>query len=70
MNEADDTLGAVSVAIGQVVQIKPEWQDAGDDKYTFTAITEPNVMGYFKARVTGGSFPSVMELHLSHIEAA
>lgn len=69
-NQADATLGAVSVKVGQVVQIKPEWMDKGDEKYTFTAITEPNIIGYFKVRVTGGSFPSVMEMHTSHIEAA
>jgi hypothetical protein len=67
--EADATLGAVSVQVGQVVRIKPEWQDAGDENYTFTAITEPNFSGYFKARVSGGLFPSIMELHLSHVEA-
>jgi hypothetical protein len=67
--EADATLGAVSVTIGQVVRIKKEWRDLGDEKYTFTAISEPNFSGYFKARVSGGLFPSVMELHLSHVEA-
>lgn len=65
--EADDTLGAVSVTIGQVVRIKKEWQDLGDENYVFTAITEPNISGFFKARVSGGLFPSVMELHLTHI---
>ena len=60
-------LRAVSVTIGQVVRIKKEWQDLGDENYTFTAISEPNVTGHFKARVSGGLFPSVMELHLTHI---
>lgn len=65
--EADATLGAVSVQVGQVVRIKKEWQDLGDENYVFTAITEPNATGHFKARVTLGLFPSVVELHLSHI---
>jgi hypothetical protein len=66
--EADDTLGAVSVQVGQVVRIKPEWQDLGDENFTFTAISEPNITGHFKAHVSGCLFPSVMELHLTHID--
>jgi hypothetical protein len=66
--EADATLGAVSVTIGQVVRIKPEWRDLGDENYVFTAVSEPNFSGYFKARVSGGLFPSIMELHLTHID--
>lgn len=63
---AADADGAVKV--GQVVRIKKEWQDLGDENYVFTAITEPNATGYFKVRVTLGLFPSVMELHTSHIQ--
>jgi len=55
------------VRVGQVVRIKKEWQDLGDENYVFTAITEPNATGHFKVRVTLGLFPSVMELHTSHI---
>ena len=45
----------------QQVHIKPEWQDPGDEDYTWTAI-EDERNGYVKCRVDGGGFPSVMEI--------
>lgn len=54
---------------GSVIKIKPNYQDEGDDQYTWTAMSEPNqYTGCFKALVTGGSFPSVMELYEDQVE--
>ena len=54
---------------GTVVKIKSEWQDEGDEDYTWTAMSEPNpTTGCFKARVTGGSFPSIMNLYVDQVE--
>ncbi len=56
---------------GRRFTIKPEWQDDGDSRYTWTAITEANPDGYFKARVTGGghehAFPTQMDMRLQHV---
>ena len=54
---------------GTIVKIKPEWQDEGDDEYTWTAMSKPNPFtGCFKALVIGGSFPSVMSLCVDQVE--
>jgi hypothetical protein len=59
--------------IGQQVVIKPSRRDEGDERYSWTVITEPNATGHFKVRVVAlapdrDSFSTVMELHLSDIE--
>ena len=53
--------------VGEIVKIKPEWMDDGDEKYIFTAITEPDRYGFLKVRVDGGGFPSVMEVYIDQV---
>jgi hypothetical protein len=55
---------------GTVVKIKSEWQDEGDEYYTWTAMSEPNPFtGSFKALVAGrDSFPSIMTLYVDQVE--
>lgn len=57
------------VKTGDIIVINKEWQDDGDSDYTWTAISDENPFtGVFKALVTGGSFPSVMELYADQVE--
>jgi len=55
---------------GKQVYIRPEWQDEGDEEFTWVALCEPNLhTGIFKARRTGGGgVGSIMELNVSHVE--
>lgn len=62
----------MQIAIGQQVNIRPEWMDKGDEDYSFTAISEPNFNGNFKVRVMAkmpgkSDFASIMELHVSQV---
>lgn len=52
---------------GQKVYIKPEWQDAGDQDFTWFAI-EDESFGWLRIRPVGGKFPSIMSVQSFMLE--
>jgi len=52
---------------GQQIHIKPEWQDAGDQNFTWYAI-EDESFGLLRIRPIGGEIRSVMSVQTFMLE--